>query len=176
MSWRQESDLRDPHARAYRGVAGRQRSGMSRAIRRSTRRLLPGLALLLGCTTQQVVPREEFLPGRTLDKTRVYLHDDGEYEFQRAFFRPDTLVGEYEIEVERSTPDGLTYYEKEARVFPIPFSRIDSVATLKRDVNKTLLYTGGIVVLGIVVIGVLDSDASDERKPGDLNIPGGGEP
>ena len=132
---------------------------------------LTGLALLVGCTRLESVPRSEMRPGRIYPRCLVYLDDQTSYEFKRVSFRPDTLIGEYRVTVEHELEASAVVYEEVTRAFPLPLARIDSVAVIRRDPVKTLFYGAGIAAVSYALYELIDSDrlgqsSQNDGKPG----------
>lgn len=124
--------------------------------------LLPGV----GCTTLQTVPREAMIPGHELGRSRVYLRGGMEYDFRRVTFPADTLVGEYEVTVEREGKGGSVTFVDDRRYFRAPLSQVDSVRVARRDLGKTLLYAGAAGAAGYLVYELLDADDLGKSRRG----------
>jgi hypothetical protein len=109
-------------------------------------------------------------PGTILDRSLVHVEGGERYEFERVSFRADTLLGEYDVSVERREEGGGIKVVREGRVFPIPLARVDSVEVVRRDLSKGLLYGAGAAVLVAFLVQVLDPDLPGEGgsdgKPG----------
>jgi hypothetical protein len=129
---------------------------------------MPVLVLALGCTTAVTVPRNQMRPGVTLSKAEVFLAGGARYAFRRVSFRPDSLIGEYTVAVERRAAGEGMYYDDEVRLVTIPLTRIDSLTVIRKDPGKTLLYGAG---LGAVV--ALISNMADRSVTSSSNGSGG---
>jgi hypothetical protein len=127
--------------------------------------------LLVGCTRLDLVPRAEMQPGRLYNRSLVYLEGGTRYELRRVSFRPDTLVGEYRVTVERESDRPGTAYEEETRTIAFPLELVDSVAVIRRDPMKTVFYGAGLAAAGYIIFELIDSDqlgrsSRDDGKPG----------
>lgn len=117
----------------------------------------------LGCTSSRVIHRDDLRSGDLFARSVVYLQGGAQYEFVRVAVYPDTVVGEYEMMVERSIPKGDpagqagVYYEDETHAHRMALAGIDSVAVLRRDPAKTLLYATGALGVGALMFRALDS-------------------
>jgi hypothetical protein len=124
-----------------------------------------------GCTTAFKVPREKWVPGTVYKKSVVFHSGGTRYEFSRVSFRPDTLVGEYKVTVERRSAGEDVYYEDMDRRYAIPLTQVDSMAVMRRDPGKTFLYGAGFAALGMLIANMADrsmptrSGPQDETKP-----------
>lgn len=125
------------------------------------------LALAPGCTTLRTLPRDELASGLELDKSRVHVRGGAAYDFIRVSLPADTLLGEYEVTVEREGRDGLSTFVEERRYFRVPLSQVDSVRVYRRDLGKTLLYAGAAAAGAYVVYELLDADdlGQSSRQP-----------
>jgi hypothetical protein len=124
--------------------------------------VLAGLAAA-GCVSSRVVRRSDLRPGDTFARTMVYLQGGGQYEFLRVAIFPDTLVGEYTLNVERESDKDGVYYEDEIRAHRVALAVVDSVAELRRDPRKTFLYSAGAVGVGVLLYKAIDTSNSGKK-------------
>jgi hypothetical protein len=116
-----------------------------------------------GCTSSRVVRCDDLRAGDVFARSVVFLQGGARYEFLRVAVYPDTVVGEYRITVERSSRAGGTadqaavYYEDEIHAHRMALARVDSVAVLRRDPVKTLLYATGAAGVGFLMVRAIDS-------------------
>ena len=116
-----------------------------------------------GCTSSRVIRHDDLRSGDIFARSVVFLEGGARYEFLRVAVYPDTVVGEYKITVERSSPEGGTasqaavYYEDEIHAHRMALAAVDSVAVLRRDPVKTLLYATGAAGVGLLVVKAIDS-------------------
>ena len=119
-----------------------------------------------GCTSSRVIRRADLRPGDIFARSVIFLDGGAQYEFVRVAVYPDTVVGEYNVNVERSSSEGgaaghaATYYEDETHAHRMPLAAVDSVAVLRRDPVKTLLYTTGAAGVGLLIFRAIDSGSS----------------
>ncbi len=126
--------------------------------------VLIAVVLIGGCTSKFLVARTRLVPGTVLGKSEVYLQGGEIYQFRRITFKPDTLLGEYPISVEHGSVKEGIYYTTEARVFPVPISKVDSVRVVSRDPGKTVLLAAGAVAVGFVVKEVTDTSGLNKTS------------
>jgi hypothetical protein len=116
-----------------------------------------------GCTSSRVIRHDDLRSGDVFARSVVFLQGGARYEFLRVAVYPDTVVGEYKMTVERSSPEGGTanqvavYYEDEIHAHRMALVAVDSVAVLRRDPAKTLLYATGAAAAGLLVVKAIDS-------------------
>jgi hypothetical protein len=126
-----------------------------------------------GCTSSRMVHRADLDPGVSFARSLVYLHDGTRYEFERVAVFPDTVVGEYKVNVEREAPDGGLYYRDEVHAHHMALATVDSLAILRRDSMKTVLYGAGAVGVGYLVYRALntsDGNNGGHGKPADFPV------
>lgn len=125
---------------------------------------------LAGCTSLETTPGANLSPGRIYSRCLVYLDDGARYDFRRVAVRADSVIGEYRVTVEHPADESGAIFEDETRVFPIPLSRVDSLAVYRRDLMKTFFYGAGLAAVGYAVYEMIDSDDLGRRsrngKPG----------
>jgi hypothetical protein len=126
-----------------------------------------GLVVVLsGCTSSRMIRHDDLHSGDIFARTVVFLQGGARYEFLRVAVYPDTVVGEYKINVERSSPEGGTadhagvYYEDEIHAHRMALAAVDSLAVLRRDPAKTLLYVTGAAGVGFLMVRAIDSGSS----------------
>lgn len=122
---------------------------------------LPLLLLLAGCSTIRDVPREALVPEASFAKTRVATIDGFEYRFARTEIVPDTLIGYYEVTVERSNEKGEYWYEDVLRMHRIPLVRVARVETVEKDPLKTAFYGAGMAAAGFVLVTLVEENRGD---------------
>ncbi len=121
------------------------------------------LAAGVACTSSRVIHRDELRPGDNFGRTVVFLQGGAEYRFVRVAVYPDTVVGEYEVTVARSSragsdaDPGVHFYEEETHAHRMALAAVDSVAEVRRDNRKTALYAAGLLGVGLVLYKTLDS-------------------
>jgi hypothetical protein len=113
-----------------------------------------------GCVSSRVLHHDDLRPGDTFTHSVVFLQGGGRYEFRRVAVFPDTVVGEYQITVERSAVPTGVYWEEETHAHRMALAMVDSVAVLRRDPVKTLIYTAGAAGIGYLMYEALDSSNS----------------
>jgi hypothetical protein len=119
-----------------------------------------------GCTSSRVIRHDSLHPGDVFARSVVFLQGGAKYEFLRVAVYPDTVVGEYKITVERSSSKGGTadhagvYYEDEIHAHHMALAAVDSVAIVRRDPAKTLLYATGAAGVGFLMVRAIDSGSS----------------
>jgi hypothetical protein len=119
-----------------------------------------------GCTSSRVIRRVDLRSGDIFARSVIFLQGGAQYEFLRVAVYPDTVVGEYNITMERSSPEGGTadqaavYYEDETHAHRMALAAVDSVAVLRRDPVKTLLYATGAAGIGLLMVKAIDSGSS----------------
>jgi len=118
---------------------------------------LLGCVLLSSCSSQTLLPREELRPGASFASSEVRT-DFGDYRFDRVKVAPDSLIGEYSIEVQRQSSEYGVYYEDVVRTRAISLDDVVSVSTKKRDAEKTIFVGAGTVAVTMLLRGVFDSE------------------
>jgi hypothetical protein len=132
---------------------------------------MPALLLLGGCTSRVMLPREKWIPGTSVQRGLVFHAGGSRYEFSRVLFQPDSLIGEYKVTVERSGAGEEVYYEDVQRSYAIPLSLVDSVAVIKRDPGKTLLYGAGVGAVVALIANMADRSLPKGNSPEDQSKP-----
>jgi hypothetical protein len=119
-----------------------------------------------GCTSSRMIRHADLHPGDIFARSVVFLQGGARYEFVRVAVYPDTVVGEYNVNVERSSPEGGTagqagsYYEDETHAHRMTLAAVDSVAVLRRDPVRTVLYATGAAGVGFLMFKAIDSGSS----------------
>jgi hypothetical protein len=145
----------------------------ARSVRHSLSVLsMAGLAVAAsGCVSSRVIRHDDLHPGDCFAKSVVFLQGGAQYEFLRVAVYPDTVVGEYTITVERSPAEGGPgraaglYYEDETHAHRMALAAVDSVAVLRRNTAKTLVYATGAAGIGYLMFRALDSRSSGQSTP-----------
>jgi hypothetical protein len=125
-----------------------------------------------GCVSSRVVHRDQLRPGDAFARSVVFLQGGAKYEFLRLGVFPDTVVGEYAITVERGSKKEGVYYEDEIHAHRMALAAVDSVAVLRRDSVKTLLYAAGAVGGGLLIYEAIESGSPAKGGSSNFN-PGG---
>lgn len=116
------------------------------------------------CSTQYTVLEGDLEPGQQFGTARIDTNS-GAYQFDRVLVTADSLVGEYEVEVQRrSSTDGV-YYEDVTRARAVPRNDVVSVTSAKRDGERTLFFGVGTVAVGLLLRDVFETQ---------LDVGGGG--
>ena len=122
-----------------------------------------------GCSSSRVIRRDDLCSGDVFARSVVFLQGGAQYKFVRVAVYPDTVVGEYKITMERSSLEGGTadpagvYYEDEIHAHRMALAAVDSVAVLRRDPVKTLLYATGAAGVGLLMVKAIDSGNSGKN-------------
>jgi hypothetical protein len=124
------------------------------------------ILLLGGCTSQYALRGDDMTPGRIHGRSLVFMKAGQQYEFRRISFVPDSLVGEIRVETEKRAEDGTAQYVEEEQAFRIPMANVDSVAVIKRDPGKTLLFGAGIAA-GVALISNLVDTSLPKKSSSD---------
>ena len=126
------------------------------------------LALLLlsgGCTTMKTIAPKDRVPGKIYPRSRVYLKGGEQYEFDRVSFFPDSLAGEFKVQVEKHSDNSGPYYVEEDRSFRFPLNQVDSVAVVHRSYVRAAFYTAGLVALGVLADHAFGTRSSSTPGP-----------
>jgi hypothetical protein len=124
-----------------------------------------------GCTSRVLLPREQWVPGTSVDRGLVFHSGGSLYEFSHVSFQGDSLVGEYKMTVERRSAEEGVYYEDVNRSYAMPLSQVDSVAVIKRDPGKTLLYGAGFAACVALIANMADRKLPGRTGPQDQSKP-----
>jgi hypothetical protein len=124
-----------------------------------------GVLVVSGCSSSLTIPRTELAPGSSFDKSRVRTNDGLEYGFDRVLVHPDSLVGEYSVEVERQDAEHGVYYEDQVRTQAVPLSRVESVVVSKRDPEKTFFLGAGVVATAFLIKNLTDTSIGQNDRP-----------
>ncbi|MFN8549098.1 MAG: hypothetical protein U0527_14300 [Candidatus Eisenbacteria bacterium] len=119
---------------------------------------LSGSFLAIGCSTRTTLHPNSFQDGLTLGKAKVETLDNLEYRFSRVTIGADSLVGEYQVEVERQSRDTEIYYDRVTRKVRLPLSNVLRITQSKRDPSKTLLAGAGLFAFGFFVHDLSSDD------------------
>jgi len=121
--------------------------------------------LAAGCATRTTIHPNAFQDGMKIEKAKVETLDNLEYRFARVTIGADSLVGEYQVEVERQSRDTEIYYDQVTRKVRLPLSNVLRITQSKRDPSKTLLAGAGLFAFGFFVHD-LSSDDGVTRSGG----------
>jgi hypothetical protein len=120
--------------------------------------VLAGSAIAgLGCVTSRIVHGDDLHPGDSFSRSVVFLKAGAQYEFVRLAVFPDTLVGEYEINMAREEANHNVYYEDVTHALHMDLATVDSVAVLRRDSRKTFLYGVGLAGGAVLIYELINA-------------------
>ena len=153
---------RERWVRPTRGFArieesGRERDMVARFIQGA---VVTGLLVVgIGCSKQVTVLEADLTPGQNYDGVEIATRS-GAYRFERVLVTPDSLVGEYHIEVQRqSARDGI-YYEDVLRRRSVDRDDVVTLSAKKQDAERTLFFGAGVVAVGFLLANVFDQSLS----------------
>lgn len=113
----------------------------------------------IGCSKQVTLLKSDLEPGQSYDGVELATRG-GAYRFDRVLVMPDSLVGEYHVEVQRqSARDGI-YYEDVLRKRVVDRDDVVSLTTKKQDAERTLFFGAGVVAAGLLLSDVFDQSLS----------------
>ena len=127
---------------------------------RSTGLILLALIFVIGCSRQVAVTPQEIHPGMDIKDAQVVTLDGYVYYFDRLVFTADSLSG-YNTRVEERVENGQIAYVDVPRETRIPLALVDSVERRKREIGQTMLYSAGLVGLGVIMLDLASSDDPD---------------
>ncbi|MEZ4648778.1 MAG: hypothetical protein R3E97_08330 [Candidatus Eisenbacteria bacterium] len=112
-----------------------------------------------GCSTQVTMLESDLAPGKSYDSVEISTRS-GAYHFDRVLVTPDSLVGEYTVEVQRqSARDGI-YYEDVARKRAVGRDEVVSLSTRQQDAERTLFFGIGVTAFGLLLGNLFDQSLS----------------
>lgn len=126
-------------------------------ITRSTiRTLVLGLVVMTtGCARQVTLLAEDLDPGQSYEDVEIGTRT-GTYRFDRVLVLPDSLVGEYTVEVQKQSAEHGIYYEDVLRRRAMGRDEVVNLTTKKQDAERTLFFGLGTVAVGLVLADIFD--------------------
>ena len=126
---------------------------------------------LLGLMLYQADPRRvatllesDLDPGRSYESVEISTRA-GAYHFDRVLVTPDSLVGEYTVEVQRQSARDGVYFEDISRKRAVGRDEVLSLSTRQQDAERTLFFGIGVTAFGLLLNNLFDQS---------LGIGGGG--
>ena len=117
-----------------------------------------------GCSKQVTVLESDLDPGRSYESVEISTRA-GAYHFDRVLVTPDSLVGEYTVEVQRQSARDGVYFEDISRKRAVGRDEVLSLSTRQQDAERTLFFGIGVTAFGLLLNNLYDQS---------LGIGGGG--